>query len=95
MAKYEIHAELLLGRLVHDAAKNIIGRIEEIRVSERDGLLVVEEFHLGPHAVMERLHASFQAFPFLRLIGRPSRLIKLRWDELDFSDPNDLRVKIS
>ena len=93
MAKNEIHAELLLGQRVHDASDKVIGRIEEIRATEQSGQLVVEEFHLGSHAFAERLLGSFLAFPFLRWAGRESRMIKVRWDELDMSDPEHLRVK--
>jgi hypothetical protein len=93
MARNEVHAELLMGRPVRDPTGKVIGRIEEITAVERDGAMLVEQFHLGPHALLERLSASFLSFPLLRLLGRRPAIVKLDWDELDLSDLTHLRIK--
>jgi hypothetical protein len=74
----EIHLELLIGRVVRDAAGRRIGRIEEMRAIRRAGAWHVTHFLLGPAGWRARLGLGGGAR------GRRSRV---RWDALDLSDP--------
>lgn len=83
MSVTEIHLELLLGRRVHDARGRPVGRIEDV-AAEREGLdCLVEEFHLGPHALLERL--SLRLIRIFR--GRSHGIRRVPWDRLDLGDP--------
>jgi hypothetical protein len=78
-------AEDLIGQVVHDAEGRPIGRIYEMRAEERNGAIVVVEYHLGTGAMLERLGLSL-----LQIAGGPGipepRIIP--WDRLDLSDPS-------
>ncbi|HJP57833.1 MAG TPA: hypothetical protein VJ847_12500 [Gemmatimonadales bacterium] len=87
MTTGEVHLELLLGRLVRDSDGRPVGRIEEIEAERVDLLCLVKEFHLGPHALGERL-----AVPVLHAFGRARKPLRVPWDLLDFSDPAHPRL---
>ena len=88
MAPREIHLELLLGRKVRDARGRPAGRIEEVVADRQDLDCVVREFHLGPHALLERL-----SLPLMRAVrGRSHRVRRVPWDRLDLSDPAQPRL---
>lgn len=80
----EIRAELWMGKKLRDARGEIAGRIEEIVLEEIGGARVVKELHLGPHALYERLSAPIFDHP---------RGKKVRWDQLDLSDPERPRLR--
>jgi hypothetical protein len=92
VARNEIHLELLLGRRVIDPDGEVAGRIEEVRASLHGEELLVDEYLLGPHALMERLSASFASFPVLGSLGRRRRPVKIPWNRLDLSDPEHPRL---
>jgi hypothetical protein len=89
----EVPLETLLGRLVRDQDGRPCGRIEEVVGRWRGDTCLVEEFHLGPHALLERLAASAPLRPLLAPFGRarPS-LRRVRWDRLDLNDPSRPRL---
>ena len=88
MSVTEIHLELLLGRKVRDTRGRPVGRIEDV-AAEREGLdCVVEEFHLGPHALLERLSLRFTRI----LRGRSHGIRRVPWDRLDLGDPTRPRL---
>jgi hypothetical protein len=81
----QIRLDDLVGTKVRDASGRPVGRIFEIRAEEQGGDLVIVEYHLGPHALAERLGLSI-----LKLIGlsdTPDRR-KVAWTDLDISDPS-------
>jgi sporulation protein YlmC with PRC-barrel domain len=78
----EVHLERLIGRKVHDPDGKPVGRIEDVLAERVDLECVVQEYHLGPYALLERL--SVQVTRMLR--GRKREPIRVRWDELDLSD---------
>jgi hypothetical protein len=81
----EIHVELLVGKKVHAQDGRIAGRVEEI-VVRREGLRrVVDEIHLGPYALLERLSAP--------LVQR-ARGWRVRWEQIDLSDPEHPRLRV-
>ena len=84
----EVRLELLLGRKVRDTRGRPAGRIEEVLADREDLDCIVREFHLGPHALLERL-----SLPLLRLVRGPSHgLRRIPWDRLDLSDPDHPRL---
>jgi len=84
-----INVELLLGREVRDPSGQSAGRIEEIRARREGDEIVVEAYHLGPEALLERLAAPVLRLAPFRALGfhkhAPGR--RARWDQLDPSDP--------
>lgn len=88
MSATEIHLELLVGRKVHDTRGRPVGRIEEVAATREDLECIVDEFHLGPHALLERL-----SLPVVRLFrGRGHGLRRVPCDRLDLSDPMHPRI---
>jgi hypothetical protein len=88
MTTREVHLELLLGRRVRDSRGRAAGRIEEVRAEREDLDCIVREFHLGPHALVERL-----SLPLVRIFrGREHGLRRVPWDRLDLRDPDHPRL---
>ncbi|HMA03758.1 MAG: hypothetical protein ACM34L_04450 [Gemmatimonas sp.] len=90
MATRSINVELLLDREVRDPSGRRAGRIEEIR-ARRDGEeIVVESYHLGPEALLERLAAPVLRLSPFRALGlhRRAHGRRARWDQMDLSDPD-------
>ena len=74
----------ILGSRVHDRDGHVVGRVYEMR-AERDGDdLIVVEYHLGTHALLQRVGLSL-----VRLVGiaRPREPTKVAWDRMDVRDP--------
>jgi hypothetical protein len=87
----ELRVELLTGRKVVDRNGKKIGRIEEIVAEYRGTELIVREVHLGRRGFVER-------FSLREIFGarmRDKAPTKLRWENLDFSDPEHPRLKVS
>ena len=89
MAARSIHVELLLDREVRDSSGRRAGRIEEIRARKEDEEIVVEAYHLGPDALLERLAAPVVQLSIFRALGlhRHAHGRRVRWDQLDLSNP--------
>ena len=79
----ELRVERLVGRRVYDAARRVVGRLEEFRATREGEAWVVTEFDIGRAALLERL-----AIRHLGWLpgGRPAGY-RARWDQLDLSDP--------
>ena len=73
----EIPLDMLLGRMVRTRQGARVGRIQEMQLSES---LEVVEFLVGRQALLRRLSA-------LGLIRRKLRGFRIRWDQIDISDP--------
>ena len=84
-AAREIQLELLLGCKVLARNGRAVGRIEEMVAEERDGELMLTEYHLGSYAVLERLSVSPVARALLGLL-RLRKGYRVAWDQLDLSD---------
>ena len=84
-----INVELLLDREVRDASGRRAGRIEEVRARKEGDEIIVEAYHLGPEALLERLAAPVFRFAPFRALGlhRHAHGRRVRWDQLDLSDP--------
>jgi hypothetical protein len=91
----DVQVELLIGRRAYDVDGRLVGRIEELLVEPRDGEHVVTEYHLGAAAFLERLAMSARQLRFLRLLPRAERIeYRVRWDQMDLSDPARPRVTV-
>jgi sporulation protein YlmC with PRC-barrel domain len=80
----ELRVELLVGRKVVDRKGRKVGRIEEIVAEYRGTELVVTEVHVGRRGMAERFS--------LRAQVRDKTPTKLRWSDLDLSDPDHPRL---
>jgi sporulation protein YlmC with PRC-barrel domain len=83
----ELHVELLTGRKVVDRNGKKVGRIEEIVAEYRGAELIVIEVHVGRFGFAERfsLHGGLH----------DKKPTKLRWEDLDFTDPDHPRLKLA
>ena len=90
MAARSINIELLLDREVTDASGRRAGRIEEIRARRDGDEIIVESYHLGPEALLERLAAPVLRLSPFRALGLHTRAPgrRARWDQMDLSDPD-------
>ena len=89
----EINVELLLGRRVHDVDGRVAGRIEELIVVFDGGHSVVTEIHLGSAAILERLLGATASLPFFGWVAS-AKAKKVRWDQIDVSDPRNPRLTV-
>jgi hypothetical protein len=92
----ELHVELLSGCKVVDRNGKKVGRIEEIVAEYRGNELIVEEVHVGSRGLAERFSLRGFGDAFTRFFGahlRTKTATKLRWEDIDFSDPEHPRLK--
>ena len=92
MNRQYIHVELLLGEKVFALNGLPIGRLEEIRTQLNKGHYFVSEFLVGKYAMLERLAAWRIGRALLRLLGRRKEGYRIRWDQIDITDPAHPRV---
>ena len=93
MTRQQLHVELLLGEKVFALNGRPIGRLEEIRTETNRGHYFVSEFLVGNYAVLERLAAWRIGRSVLRVLGGGKREgYRIRWDQLDLSDPERPRL---
>jgi hypothetical protein len=84
----EFHVEELIGAAVRDAGGRKLGRIFEVVAEERDGELVIIEYHLGKGAFLERVSMSIRSMFGLE----QKEPVRVSWDRLDLSDLSKPRV---
>lgn len=92
MARQLIHVELLLGEKVFALNGLSIGRLEEIRTEINNGNCFVSEFLVGKYALLERLAAWRIGRSLLRVFVKRKEGYRIRWDQIDLSDPGHPRV---
>jgi sporulation protein YlmC with PRC-barrel domain len=93
MSQQQLHVELLLGEKVLAMNGLSIGRLEEIRTEINRGHCYVTEFLVGSYAFLERFAAWRIGRALLRVFGsRRSDGYRIRWDQLDLSDPRRPRL---
>jgi sporulation protein YlmC with PRC-barrel domain len=79
----KVHLEHLVGREVHDSEGKRMGRILSVTAERQGGECVVQDFLLGPAALLRRLGIST-----LHMVGfRLQKPLAVPWDQLDLSDP--------
>jgi len=86
----KIHLQHLIGSAVQDTEGVRVGRVEAVHAHRTSDACLIDEYHLGSAAWLERIGISA-----LRLIGWPSRKEPLRvpWQQLDISDPNHPKLR--
>ena len=91
----EARVESLLGERLRDRDGRPLGRIEEF-VAEFHGTdLVLVEVHLGRGALLERLGELSTFLPLFGLLQhRLQQRMRVRWDQLDLTDPDRPRVTV-
>jgi len=94
MSAVEAQVEQLLGRRVRDAAGEVVGRIEELRVELVDGEALVTEFHVGSAALLERIGAFSAQLPFFSWLPFALREYRIRWQDMDLADPHSPRLRV-
>jgi hypothetical protein len=94
MATTEVHVEQLLGRKVRDVDGRPVGRVEELHVDVVDGESVVTEYHLGSAALVERIAGFARQLPFFRMLPVVRSEYRVRWNDLDLSDPHHPRLRV-
>ena len=96
MKRRYLHLETLLGRAVFDANGKKIGRLEEAVAEKHGGEWVVTEFLCGKFGAMERFsihHLGSALMHMLGATGTTGKPQRIKWDELDLSDPERPRLK--
>jgi hypothetical protein len=77
------HIEDLIGNMVRDDKGRKLGRIYEMIAEERDGELVVVEYHLGRGAFLERVSMSLR-----NMFGvEQKEPVRVSWERLDLRNP--------
>jgi sporulation protein YlmC with PRC-barrel domain len=92
MTRQLIHVELLLGEKVFTLNGLSIGRLEEIRTEINKGHFFVSEFLVGRYATLERLAEWRIGRTLLRIFAKRKEGYRIRWDQMDLSDPARPRV---
>ena len=92
----ELNIDQLVSRRVYALNGRRIGRLQEVRVEQRDGAWYVAEYLVGIYGLFERL----AALDIGRTILRTLRLARkggyrVPWDKLDLSDPERPRLRCS
>jgi hypothetical protein len=84
----DLRLDRLLGREVHTANNRRLGRLEEFRAERQGRDWVVTEYVIGAAGLAERLGVG------VRLILGISRAAGYvaRWDQMDLSNPDRLRI---
>lgn len=94
----ELHVELLSGRKIVDRNGKKVGRIEEIVAEYRGEELIVQEVHVGRRGFAERFSLQGVGETFTSIFGarvRDKTPAKLRWEDIDFTDPEHPRLKVA
>jgi hypothetical protein len=96
MKRQEIHLELSIGRPVFALNGRQLGRLEEVRAELNNrGQCYVSEFLVGSYGALERLAAWKMGRSLLRVFrARKSEGHRIRWDQIDFSDPRRPKLKV-
>jgi hypothetical protein len=84
-----VHLELLVGRRVRAKNGRPVGRLGEVCAERRGQECLVTEYHIGTEALLEGLLAG--AMSVFGMARRTSGR-RARWDQLDVSDPDRLRL---
>jgi hypothetical protein len=87
----KVRLDRLLGREVHTANNRRLGRLEEFRAERRGADWIVTEYVIGAAGLADRLGLGVR---LILGINRASGYLA-RWDQLDLSNPDRLRISCS
>lgn len=94
MPTRELHVHDLLGRRVCDPAGATVGRLEEIRAQRDVNECYAMEFLVGEYGLLERLAEGPLWRSLLRRLPGAYKGFRIRWDQLDLSDPKHPRTTV-
>lgn len=82
----------MIRRRVHDRDGKLAGRIHAVKAEIRGDECVIVEWQLGPAALLARLGITT-----MRLVGwtRKGGPLRVPWEQLDLSDPDEPRLRCS
>jgi len=85
----KVRLQEILGRAVHDVDGKRVGRIESVHAKIDGDECLITEYQLGSAALLARL-----GLPGARLLGIPRHRepIHVPWDQIDISDPQDVKL---
>jgi hypothetical protein len=83
-----LRVDRLIGREVHTAGKRRVGRLEEFRAVRRGNSWIVTEYVIGAAGLTERLGLGARQILGMKQLGG----YVARWDQLDLSNPDHLRL---
>jgi hypothetical protein len=83
----EVRLDALVGRQVVAENNRPVARLEEVRAEIHGKSCVITEFVLGTAGLFERLGVGVKL-----LFGRRGGGYVARWDQIDLSDPEHLRL---
>jgi len=93
-AAREIYLERLLSTRVVDTNGQSVGRIEEVRAEKQGDAVYVQEYLLGPYALLARLSVWLTRLPPMRWVyDHGSGGYRVPWDQLDLTDPERPRLR--
>jgi len=94
MKRHEVRLELMLGKRVFALNGRPVGRLEEVRAELNNrGYAFVTEFLIGSYAIFERLSVWRIGRAILRTLHVRTQGYRVRWEQLDLSDPFRPRLK--
>jgi|1186.fasta_scaffold252544_2 hypothetical protein len=90
-----VHLQNLLSRRVRALNGRVVGRIEEVLAETEGDACFVTEYLLGANALFHRLAVVRFARAILGIFGLTKRHggYRVRWDQLDLSDPAKPRLR--
>jgi len=88
MSARSLRVDGLIGRMVHTANRRRLGRLEELRAEQRAAGWVVVEYVIGAAGLIERLGLGARLILGIHRTGG----YVARWDQLDLTDPDCLRL---
>ena len=88
----QVRLQDIVGKRVVDSDGRIAGRLEEVFAEVKGDQCRVVEYRLGANAALARLGISARR---LTGLAGDSKLLRIPWDALDISDPENLRLLVS
>lgn len=94
MPTRELQVHDLIGRRVRDPAGISVGRLEEIRAHREVNECYAMEFLVGEYGLFERFAEGPLWRSVLRKLPGAYKGFRIRWDQLDLSDPKHPRTTV-
>lgn len=96
MRARRVRADLLVGRVVRDAGGAKVGRIRELLIElaapgARE--YVVREVEISTGGLLDRVLGPQLAAIVRGRLGRPTNRVRVRWDEIDLTNPQAPRLR--
>ena len=83
-----LRVDRLIGRMVYTANRRRLGRLEEFRAEQRGSAWVITDYVIGTAGLIERLGLGVRLTLGIERAGG----YVARWDQVDLTDPDHLRI---